>query len=68
MNKKLMIPVLMAAIAGSSLFASASFAAPGDANFDRAAISCPGNPQLADNTLETGWWGHGGHHGDGHGC
>lgn len=69
MNKKLMIPVLMAVIAGSSLFASASFAAAGDANFDRVALSCPGNAQqLTGNDLEAGCWGHGGHHGDGHGC
>lgn len=68
MNKKLMIPVLMALIAGSGLFASESFAAQGNTDFNKGTISCPGSSDVAGNALETGWWGHGGHRGDGHGC
>lgn len=68
MNRKLMIPVLMALIAGSCLFASESFAAQGSANFDKAAISQIDSGDMTGNGLETGWWGHGGHRGGGHGC
>lgn len=68
MSKKLMIPVLMAVIAGSSLFASESFAAQGQDTFNKGAISCPGSLDMSGNGLEAGWRGHGGHRGDGHGC
>lgn len=68
MNRKLMIPVLMALIAGSGLFASESFATQGSADFDKGTISCFGSDDAAGNGLETGWQRHGGHHGDGHGC
>ncbi|WP_297227129.1 hypothetical protein [uncultured Desulfovibrio sp.] len=67
MSKMLMIPVLMAVIAGGSLFASESFAAQGHDVFDKGAISCPGSSDMASG-LEAGWRGHGDHHGDGHGC
>lgn len=66
MRKMLMIPVLMAAIAGGSLFASESFAAQGHEMYDKAMTSCSGS--MTGSGLEAGWRGHGGHHGDGHGC
>ena len=68
MSRKLVIPVFMAMLAGSSLFVSESFAAQGNGACNKEAISCPGNPSMSGGGLETGWRGHGGHHGDGHGC
>lgn len=68
MRKMLVIPVLMAVIAGGSFFASESFAAQGHETYDKGMISCSGSSHMTGIGLETGWRGHGGRHGDGHGC